>query len=261
MHEYMFQFITGLIIFTIGLVIGSFSNVCIYRLPRNESLIFPGSHCPKCYKPIKYYDNIPLVSYLILKGKCRYCQEKISGQYPLVEFLTSFIYLILFLSYGLQWRTFVYMLLCSALIIITFIDLKEKIIPDVISLPFIALGFILSFFLKNISTTDSLLGILTGGGSLLLIAVVGSFIFKKEAMGGGDIKLAAMIGAFLGWQFTILSLFLGFFFGSIIGVIILIKNKGNKEQNDSVPFGPFIALGTIIALFFGEVIINWYFMF
>lgn len=256
----MFQFITGLTIFTIGLVIGSFSNVCIYRLPRDESLIFPGSHCPKCNKPIKYYDNIPLISYLILKGKCRYCQEKISGQYPLVEFLTGFIYLVLFLSYGLQLRTFVYMLFCSALIIIIFIDLKEKIIPDVISLPFIALGFLLSFVPNNLSPINSLLGILVGGGSLFLIAVVGSYLFKKEAMGGGDIKLAAMVGAFLGWQLTLLSLFLGFLLGSIVGIIILIKNKGNKDQSDSIPFGPFIALGTVIALLFGKAIIDWYLM-
>jgi leader peptidase (prepilin peptidase)/N-methyltransferase len=256
----MFQFITGLTIFTIGLVIGSFSNVCIYRLPRDESLIFPGSHCPKCNKPIKYYDNIPLISYLILKGKCRYCQEKISGQYPLVEFLTGFIYLVLFLSYGLQLRTFVYMLFCSALIIIIFIDLKEKIIPDVISLPFIALGFLLSFVPNNLSPINSLLGILVGGGSLFLIAVVGSYLFKKEAMGGGDIKLAAMIGAFLGWQLTLLSLFLGFLLGSNVGIIILIKNKGNKDQSDSIPFGPFIALGTVIALLFGKAIIDWYLM-
>ena len=253
-------FIIGIIIFMIGLVIGSFSNVCIYRLPRNESVIFPASHCPSCNKSIKWYDNIPLLSFLILKGKCRYCQNKISAQYPLVEFLTGYLYLVLFLLYGLQLKTFVYMLFCSALIIITFIDLKEQIIPDVISLPFIALGFLLSFFLKTISPIDSLLGILSGGGTLLLIAVAGSYLFKREAMGGGDIKLAAMVGAFLGWQLTLLSLFLGFFFGAITGVIILIKNKRKNEQGDSVPFGPFIAFGTLIALFFGQAILNWYFM-
>ncbi|MDD4896307.1 MAG: prepilin peptidase [Atribacterota bacterium] len=258
MHNYLFRLFTGIIIVTIGLVIGSFSNVCIYRIPRRESLIFPGSHCPKCNHPIKFYDNIPLVSYLLLKGKCRYCQEKISGQYPLVEFSTGFIYLILFLSYGLQLKTFVYMLFCSALIIITFIDLKEKMIPDVISLPFMALGFLLSFVPSSLSPINSLLGILSGGGSLLLIAVVGSYLFKKEAMGGGDIKLAAMVGAFLGWQLTLLSLFLGFLLGSIVGIIILIKNKGNKDQSDSLPFGPFIALGTVIALLFGQAIIDWY---
>ena len=253
-------FIIGITIFMIGLVIGSFSNVCIYRLPRNESVIFPASHCPSCNQSIKWYDNIPLLSYLILKGKCRFCQNKISAQYPLVEFLTGYIYLVLFLLYGLQLKTFIYMLFCSALIIITFIDLKEQIIPDVISLPFIALGFLFSFFLKDISPIDSLLGILSGGGSLLLVAAAGSYLFKKEAMGGGDIKLAAMVGAFLGWQLALLSLFLGFFFGAICGVIVLIKNKEKSEQSDAVPFGPFIALGTVIALFFGQAILKWYFM-
>ena len=152
------------------------------------------------------------------------------------------------------------MLFCSALIIITFIDLKEQIIPDVISLPFIALGFLFSFLLQDISPIDSLLGILSGRSSLLLVAVAGSYLFKKEAMGGGDIKLAAMVGAFLGWQLTLLALFLGFFFGAFIGVIVLIKNKGKNEKSDSIPFGPFIALGTVITLFFGQAILNWYFM-
>lgn len=251
------QIFIAIIIFAIGLVIGSFSNVCIYRLPRNESIIFPGSHCPNCNQQIKWYDNIPLISYIILNGKCRYCDEKIPIQYPLVEFLNAALYLFLFYFYGLQLHTVVYMLFCSALIIITFIDLKEKIIPDVISFPFIALGFILSFMLKNISPLNSLLGILVGGGSLYLVAIVGTYIFKKEAMGGGDIKLAAMIGAFLGWQLTILSLFIGFLLGSIIGIIVLIKTKGKTSD---VPFGPFIAIGTIIALFFGQKILNWYFL-
>ena len=251
----MYEIIASIFVLLLGLIIGSFSNVCIYRIPRQESLIRPGSHCPKCNQPIKFYDNIPLVSFIILKGKCRYCKEKISWQYPLVEFLTAVLYLLLFLGYGLQLVTFVYMFFCSALIIITFIDLKENIIPDVLSLPFLLLGFLMSFFLKNLSPINSLLSILAGGGVLLLVAILGSFLFKKEAMGGGDIKLAAMVGAFLGWQLTLLSLFLSFFTGAIIGIVILIKNKG---ESDPIPFGPFIALGTIIALFFGHSIINWY---
>ncbi len=253
----MFQLFASIIIFLIGLIIGSFSNVCIYRLPRNESLIRPGSHCPQCNKSIQFYDNIPLISYLILKGKCRYCQDKIPMQYPIVELSTGLFYLALYLFYGIRFMTIVYMILCSVLIIISFIDIKERIIPDVLSLPFIVIGFILSFFLRNLSPIDSLLGILAGGGSLLLIAVAGTYLFRKEAMGGGDVKLAAMIGAFLGWQLTLLSLFLGFFLGSVIGIAVLIKNKG---QSDIVPFGPFIAMGAIIAIFWGQNIINWYLM-
>ncbi len=253
----MNEIITGIFIFVFGLIIGSFSNVCIYRIPRNESLIRPGSHCPQCHKPIQHYDNIPIISYLVLQGKCRYCGQKIPIKYPLVELLTGVMYLTLYLFYGFQPITFIYMVLCSVLIIISFIDLKERIIPDVLSIPFIAVGFIFSFFLKNISPANSLLGILTGGGSLLLIAVAGTYLFKKESMGGGDVKLAAMIGAFLGWQLTLLSLFLGFFLGSLIGIVILIKNKGKGEI---VPFGPFIAMGTIISILWGENIINWYLM-
>ena len=246
---------TGIIIFVIGLVIGSFSNVCIYRIPRNESIIRPGSHCPQCSKPIPFYDNIPVISYILLKGKCHYCGQPIPLQYPIVELATGLFYLALYLFYGLQLNSFIYMILCTLLIIISFIDLKERIIPDVLSLHFIFIGFILSFFLKSLSPVDSLLGIIAGGGSLLIIAIAGSHLFKKEAMGGGDIKLAAMIGAFLGWQLTLLSLFLGFFLGSIIGVIVLIINKG---KSDIVPFGPFIALGTMLSIFWGQAIIHWY---
>ena len=249
--------LTGMIIFVIGLVIGSFSNVCIYRIPRNESLVSPGSHCPQCNKPIPFYDNIPVISYILLKGKCRYCGQPIPLQYPIVELATGLFYLALYLFYGLQLITIIYMILCTLLIIISFIDLKERIIPDVLSLPFIAIGFIVSFFLRTLSPIDSLLGILAGGGSLLIIAIAGTYLFKKEAMGGGDIKLAAMIGAFLGWQLTLLSLFLGFFLGSIIGVIVLIINKG---KSDIVPFGPFIALGAMLSIFWGQAIIHWYLM-
>lgn len=254
----MIEIITGFIIFTIGLVIGSFSNVCIYRIPRNESLVWPGSHCPKCSKPIKFYDNIPLISYIILKGKCRNCGEPIPLQYPIVELATGLFYLALYLFYGLQLIALVYMMLCSVLIIISFIDLKVEIIPDTISLPFIVIGFLLSFFLRNINPLDSMLGIITGGGSLLLVAIFGSKLFKKEAMGGGDIKLAAMIGAFFGWKLTLLSLFLSFFLGSIIGIIVLAASK--DKSNNIIPFGPFIALGAMISMFWGNAIIHWYLM-
>lgn len=254
----MIEVITGFIIFTIGLVIGSFSNVCIYRIPRNESLVWPGSHCPKCSKPIKFYDNIPLISYIILKGKCRNCGEPIPLQYPIVELATGLFYLALYLFYGLQLIALVYMMLCSVLIIISFIDLKVEIIPDTISLPFIVIGFLLSFFLRNINPLDSMLGIITGGGSLLLVAIFGSKLFKKEAMGGGDIKLAAMIGAFFGWKLTLLSLFLSFFLGSIIGIIVLAASK--DKSNNIIPFGPFIALGAMISMFWGNAIIHWYLM-
>ena len=252
----MYYEIEIILIFVLGLIVGSFSNVCIYRVPRNESVIYPGSHCPKCHSNISPIDNIPLLSYILLKGRCRNCRSKISIQYPVVEFLTGLIYLIIYLIYGLSIQSLVYLILSSALIIIAFIDLNEQIVPDVISLPGIGVGLILSFFVPYISFINSALGVVVGGGIILIIALVGSMIFKKEAMGGGDVKLAAMIGAFLGWRYAIISLFLGFFLGALTGIILIMAKI--KKREDAIPFGPFIALGSIITLLWGEKILLWY---
>jgi leader peptidase (prepilin peptidase)/N-methyltransferase len=252
----MYYEIEIILIFVLGLIVGSFSNVCIYRIPRNESVIYPASHCPKCRTKIKPVDNIPLLSYILLKGRCRNCRSKISIQYPVVEFLNGLIYLIIYLIYGLSIQSLVYIVLSSALIIIAFIDLQEQIIPDIISLPGIVVGVILSFIVPYISFINSALGALFGGGVILIIAWVGSIVFKKEAMGGGDVKLTAMIGAFLGWRYTIISLFLGFFLGALIGIILIIAKI--KKREDAIPFGPFIALGSIITLLWGEKILSWY---
>jgi leader peptidase (prepilin peptidase)/N-methyltransferase len=244
------------IIFILGLIIGSFSNVCIYRIPKNESIVFPASHCPNCHTPIKAIDNIPILSYFLLKGKCRKCGEKISIRYPIVEFLTGAIYLLIFLIYGRSYQTLIYALLSSALIIIAFIDLDEQIIPDEISLPGIVIGFALSFIVPYISYFNSILGIIVGGGIILLIALVGLAIFKKEAMGGGDVKLSAMIGAFIGWKYIMISLFIGFFIGAIAGILLILLKIRNRD--DLVPFGPFIVLGSFITLLWGENILSWY---
>jgi len=245
-----------ILIFILGLIVGSFSNVCIYRIPRNESIIFPASHCPKCRSNISLKDNIPLISYILLKGRCRNCKSKISIRYPVVEFLTGLIYLIIYLIYGLSIQSLIYIILSSALVIIAFIDLNEQIVPDVISLPGIVIGFIISFFVPYISFINSALGVIVGGGIILVIGLAGSVIFKKEAMGGGDVKLAAMIGAFLGWRYIIISLFLGFFLGALAGIFLILSKIKNKE--DVVPFGPFIILGSFITLLWGEKIISWY---
>ena len=252
----MYYDINVVLIFILGLIVGSFSNVCIYRIPRNESIIYPASHCPKCHTTIKPKDNIPLLSYILLKGKCRNCKTKISIQYPMVEFLSGLIYLIIYLIYGLSVQTLIYTILSSALIIIAFIDLNEQIIPDVISLPGIVTGFIISFFVPYISFINSALGVVVGGGIILVISLGGSVIYKKEAMGGGDVKLAAMIGAFLGWRYIIISLFLGFFLGALAGIILIIAKI--KKREDVIPFGPFIVLGSLITLLWGEQIISWY---
>jgi len=252
----MYYGIEIVLIFVLGLIVGSFSNVCIYRIPRNESIIYPASHCPKCRTTIKPIDNIPLLSYILLKGRCRHCKNKISTQYPLVEFLTGLIYLMIYLIYGLTIQTLIYIILSSALIIIAFIDLNQQIIPDVISLPGIVIGFIISFFVPYISFVNSALGVVIGGGIILIIGLGGSVIYKKEAMGGGDVKLAAMIGAFLGWKYIIISLFLGFFLGALAGIILIMSKIKSKE--DAIPFGPFIVLGSFITLLWGEKIISWY---
>jgi leader peptidase (prepilin peptidase)/N-methyltransferase len=252
----MYYGIEIFLVFVLGLIVGSFSNVCIYRIPRNESVIYPASHCPKCRTKIKPVDNIPLLSYILLKGRCHNCGSKISIQYPVVEFLTGLIYLIIYLTYGLSIQSLVYIILASALIIIAFIDLQEQIIPDIISLPGIVVGLILSFIVPYISFINSALGALVGGGIILIIAGVGSIIFKKEAMGGGDVKLTAMIGAFLGWRYTIISLFLGFFLGALAGIVLIMTKI--KKREDAIPFGPFIVLGSIITFLCGEKIINWY---
>ena len=252
----MYYGIEAVLIFILGLIVGSFSNVCIYRIPKNESIVYPASHCPKCHSPIKPVDNIPLLSYILLKGRCRNCKSKISIQYPIVEFLTGLIYLIIYLTYGLSIQSLIYIILSSALIIIAFIDLNEQIVPWVISLPGIVLGFILSFFVPYISFVNSALGVVVGGGIILSIRLAGSVIFKKEAMGMGDIELAAMIGAFLGWRYITISLFLGFFLGALAGIILIMLKI--KSREDTVPFGPFIVLGSLITLLWGEKIISWY---
>ena len=252
----MYYGINVVLIFILGLIVGSFSNVCIYRIPKNESIVYPASHCPKCHSPIKPVDNIPLLSYILLKGRCRNCKSKIAIQYPIVEFLTGLTYLIIYLTYGLSIQSLIYIILSSALIIIAFIDLNEQIVPDVISLPGIVIGFILSFFVPYISFINSGLGVIVGGGIILIIGMAGSVIFKKEAMGGGDVKLAAMIGAFLGWKYIIISLFLGFFIGALAGIILIMSKI--KSREDAVPFGPFIILGSFITLLWGEKIISWY---
>jgi leader peptidase (prepilin peptidase)/N-methyltransferase len=252
----MYYGINVVLIFILGLIVGSFSNVCIYRIPRNESIIYPASHCPKCRSNISPKDNIPLLSYILLKGRCRNCKSKISIQYPIVELLSGLIYLIIYLTYGLSIQSLIYIILSSTLIIIAFIDLNEQIVPDVISLPGMVIGLILSFFVPYISYANSALGIAVGGGIILIIGLAGSVIFKKEAMGGGDVKLAAMIGAFLGWRYIIISLFLGFFLGALAGIFLIMSKI--KSREDAIPFGPFIVLGSFITLLCGEKIISWY---
>jgi leader peptidase (prepilin peptidase)/N-methyltransferase len=243
--------------FIFGSIVGSFLNVCIHRIPEGKSIVFPPSSCPHCNKSIAFYDNIPIVSYVILLGRCRNCKSPISPQYPFVEFLTGFFAVMLLQKYGFSAMFPIYFSFVSSLIVITFIDLKYQIIPDVISLPGIGVGLLASYFL-SIGIFNSILGILAGGGSLFLIAAGYQLVTGREGMGGGDIKMLAMIGAFLGWKGVIITIFTGSFIGAVLGTALMLA-KG-KDSKYAIPFGPFLALGAIISLFFGETIIKWYTM-
>ncbi|KAF0218999.1 MAG: leader peptidase (prepilin peptidase) [Geobacteraceae bacterium] len=243
--------------FILGAVVGSFLNVCICRLPRKESVAYPPSRCPCCGYRIPFYDNIPIVSYLFLGGRCRSCQARISLQYPLVELVNALLTLFLFMKFGVSLTFLVLFVFCSALVTITVIDLEHQIIPDVISIPGIVVGFIAAFFLPLLGWRDSLIGILVGGGSLLLVAYGYQLLAKKEGMGGGDIKLLAMMGAFLGWRAVPFIIFTASLIGSIIGIAFMLAQK--KDSKLAIPFGPFLAFGAILYIFFGREIIHWYF--
>ncbi|MBI2876898.1 MAG: prepilin peptidase [Candidatus Tectomicrobia bacterium] len=239
------------IAFVLGTILGSFANVCIYRIPRGESILWPASHCPQCQGAIRARDNLPLLSHLWLRGQCRDCGVSISWQYPLVELLTGLTYLLIFRVFGLSLASAVYAVLATALIIVSFIDLEHQIVPDVITLPGLALGLLLSTLFLPITFLDALVGALLGGGIFYAIAMI-----YEGGMGGGDIKLIAMIGAFIGWRQVLLTIFVAAFIGSLIGGTLMVTKK--RKRKDPIPFGPFLALGAIVALFWGDSLLHWY---
>ncbi len=242
--------------FILGLVTGSFLNVCIYRIPLKRSIVAPSSACPHCGRALRFYDNIPFFSFLFLRGKCRYCKHPISWRYPLVECLSGFLSLFLYIKYGANYQYIVYLFFTLSLVVVTFIDLEHKIIPDVISLPGILLGIAVSFLPGNVSWLDSLIGAVAGGGILFLVAVGYERITGRDGMGGGDVKLLAMIGAWMGWKPLPLVLLISSFSGAIIGMFfILLSGKGYRFQ---IPFGPFLSFGAVLCLFFGDAILRWY---
>ena len=242
--------------FVFGAVVGSFLNVCICRIPLDESIVSPPSRCPQCHASIRWFDNIPILSYLILRGKCRRCGKRISIQYPLVELLNGLLSMALMFRFGPTLEYGVFFVFCSALVVVTFIDIEHQIIPDQISLPGIVLGFILSFFMEGHSWLDSLLGILLGGGSLLFVAYAYHWLTKKDGMGGGDIKLLAMMGAFLGWVSIPFIIFASSFVGSIAGISLMCFRNQNSKL--ALPFGPYLAFGALLYIFFGHDLISWY---
>jgi leader peptidase (prepilin peptidase)/N-methyltransferase len=240
--------------FAVGAAVGSFLNVLIYRLPEDKSIILPASHCPTCSHAIRFYDNIPLISYLFLKGRCRNCGGAISLRYPLVEMLTAILSLMVYWKFGLSAQYLCAFLFAGALIVITFIDLDHQIIPDVISLPGIPLFFLAAVFVMKLRFLDAFLGFLIGGGVLYGVAFTYELITKREGMGGGDIKLLAMIGAFLGWQSLLFVLLVSSLTGAVVGVTIMLVR--GQDMKYAVPFGPFLSLGAVAYLFFGAWLSN-----
>jgi leader peptidase (prepilin peptidase) / N-methyltransferase len=246
------------LVFMFGMCIGSFLNVCIYRLPSSTSIINPSrSFCPQCNSAIQFYDNIPVLSYLWLKGRCRNCKAPISPRYPLVELMTGILAIAILFKFHLTLEGVIYFVFTSSLLVITFIDIDHKIIPDIISLPGIPIGLAASFVLPAMTFKSSLLGLLAGGGSLLLVAWTYSLITRKEGMGGGDIKLLGMIGTFIGWKGVIFTIFAASLTGTLVGMIVMLL-KG-KNLKFAIPFGPFLSIGAMSYVFFGKKVIFWYF--
>jgi leader peptidase (prepilin peptidase) / N-methyltransferase len=267
--------------FTFGAVIGSFLNVVIHRLPLDESIAFPASHCPACNSPIKFYDNVPILSWLILGGKCRSCKNPISARYPLVEALTGLVFAAIFWHTGLSAILPVHLAFGAALVALVFIDAEHMYLPNVINYPFLVIVLLTRLLfplllgiapfddvqrlplselnqpLWVVSLFGALLGALAGGGFLWLVGWLWEKLRGVEAMGLGDVKMMAMVGALLGWRLTILSIFLAAFVGAAFGVAQIVRKKDWGMQT-KIPFGIYLGLGSLLALLFGDKLISWY---
>ena len=267
----------GIGVFLVGIFIGSFLNVCILRIPAGESIVLPGSHCTKCQKAIAPYDNIPVLSWLILGGKCRNCKAKISPLYPAVELLTGALFLICYLLFGLSVDALKWATLSALLLVLTATDIRERILPNAVNLVGFLIGLLLSLFtmpsdgaaiwLSNrmfdfppprpvISLVDALLGSLVGAG---LLWIVGEGYFRlrgREGMGLGDVKMMGMVGAFLGVKRTLLTVLFGSLLGSVIGIALVLAAR--KGRDYELPFGAFLAAGSLLVIYFGTPVLNWY---
>lgn len=242
-----------------GTMIGSFLNVVIWRVPREESIVFPGSHCPKCDTAISWYDNIPVLSWLLLGAKCRHCAETISVRYPLIELASGVLFAATVYRFGIGLGSLWYAF-SAALLVVTMIDLDHKIIPNEISLPGIPLGILAHMFLLSPRWLDGLifsgLGVLMGGGVLLAVALGYQALTKREGMGMGDPKLLGMIGAFVGWQGVVFTLLVSSVVGTVIGLLMIVI--GGKDRRTEIPFGPFLSLGAVLWVWVGPAALRWY---
>lgn len=267
----------AVIIFVFGLIIGSFLNVCILRIPNAESIVLPPSHCPSCGTPIKPYDNIPVVSWLVLAGRCRKCKGRISAMYPMVELATGLLFLACYLVFGLTAEALKWAIFAALLIVLTVTDLRERILPDKVNFAGLGLGLLLSLFTPPVDGTapwlakhlfaypppdavlsfgDALIGAGVASGLLWLVAE-GYFRARgREGMGLGDVKMMAMVGAFLGLQRALLTILLGSLLGSLIGIAVI--SIGRKGRDFELPFGTFLGAGAMLVVFFGSAALDWY---
>jgi leader peptidase (prepilin peptidase) / N-methyltransferase len=255
----------ALFAFVFGAIVGSFLNVVIHRYPREESIVFPPSHCPRCDAPIRRYDNVPLLSFAILRGRCRACREPISWRYPLVELANALFYLAVFLHTGPQIAFVFVAAMVSMLIVLIFIDAEIQILPDAIDIPGIAVGLAIGALALSASAPalmlagswlDSLLGAIFGG--TIVAVIIGAYwlVRRVEGMGWGDSKMLAMIGAMVGWRAVLGVLLIGSITGAIVGVPVALRSKEGMAL--AVPFGVFLGFGALVVLFFGPTLSGWY---
>lgn len=253
--------VASTLVFILGTVFGSFLNVCIHRLPREESIFWPPSYCPACRKSVPWHDNVPVLSFLLLQGRCRRCGAGISVRYFMVELLTGLFYLWVWLNFGWTWRAVVAAILFSLLLVATFVDIEHQIIPDEVSVGGLGFGLLLSSLIPSLhgaviwwrGLTDSLIGAVVGGAVIYLTGVLGNLVFRKESMGGGDVKLLAMLGAFLGWKKVIFVYLLAPLLALPLGLFLKFV-----KRVEVVPFGPFLSLAAWISFLWGDRLIAWY---
>lgn len=252
------------------MIVGSFLNVCVHRLPRGESIVYPPSHCPECNKAIPWYDNVPVASFFFLRGRCRFCKARIRPRYLIVELLTGLLFVLLYLSFGLSVKFVAGLIFVALLIVATFVDFEHEEIPDEVSLGGLVLGVILAAAFPHLMRTGSrgeallrsIVGAAAGWGCVFVMAQFGKALFKKkleklsetEAVGSGDGRLMAMIGAFLGWKLALLTFFIAPFFGSIVGITVKLRHG-----REIIPYGPYLSLGALIAFLFGDEIVKIFF--
>ena len=239
----------------LGLVVGSFLNVCIYRLPRGQSVNWPGSRCRTCDRTLSWYENVPVVSWVVLRGRCRTCGERISVMYPIVEIITAALFIAGYFVYGWTPLLAVRLAFACAMVVLFVIDLQHYLLPNIITVPGIVIGFVLSFFLPP-GWKASLIGLIAGGGVLFAIAEAWYRLRGIEGLGMGDVKMLAMIGAFLGWKLVLVTLVLSSFAGSLIGIGAIALGRGGMKS--VLPFGTFLAVGALVAAVAGDAIVDWY---